>query len=411
MLRKYVVFSFLLLALFFYIIPNGGFAGDVHAFTQWAIFIQAKGIGHVYECGADYLPLYYYLLSFFGKLLHSPDKIPEYAEYLKIITLVFHLITGYVLVLFIMENGLPEDTAIFRSLFYVLNLAVLYNAVIWAQTDDILACFAVLSFYAAWKKRITTSLCMLVFMLNFKLQGIVFVPLLGLLILPVIRERYSTRNLISWVAIPAAIQFILLWPFLNAGTLQMVWENVLLSADRFPVVSMNAFNFWLLPVPDNQQGILDSTTFLKVSYRTWGFLMFLVSSLAALFPLLRQTSGIVFYKKREVPELDQLLIVAALLPLCFYFFNTQMHERYTHPALVFLWAYSLRTRHYLPAILCSIAYFLNLERVLQFLPFQNYGVAVFSGYLICSLYGITMGILYHRLYQWPRDSWKSYRTA
>jgi len=62
---------------------------------------------------------------------------------------------------------------------------------------------------------------------------------------------------------------------------------------------------------------------------------------------------------------EKIWLTAALIGLIFFFFNTQMHERYSHYAFIFITVYAFSKRHYIPYILFSIAYLLNLDAVLE----------------------------------------------
>ena len=62
-----------------------------------------------------------------------------------------------------------------------------------------------------------------------------------------------------------------------------------------------------------------------------------------------------------------MLLSLGLIPLAFCFFNTQMHERYWHPALLLLGAHAILTRRYVLFGVFSLAYYLNVEGSLHYL--------------------------------------------
>ena len=148
----------------------------------------------------------------------------------------------------------------------------------------------------------------------------------------------------------------------------------------------------------NLMQILDSHTFLGISYKSWSLFMFFTTSGIALLPLAKLGYlSIVNRTELNVP-LDKILIVCTIIPLLFFYFNTQMHERYTHPAFIFLIAYSLRKKKPLIAIVGCLAYFLNLEDVLRFMKLDNYGTLIFNRDFISSLYLITIIWLFSDLF-------------
>ncbi len=79
--------------------------------------------------------------------------------------------------------------------------------------------------------------------------------------------------------------------------------------------------------------VSDQDKFIGITYHYWGLLLFFTASAMALWPLAKTC----YYKWRdreaESPGTELVWITAALIPSIFFYFNTQMHERYIHPAL------------------------------------------------------------------------------
>ncbi|HNP47617.1 MAG TPA: hypothetical protein PKL85_02220 [Bacteroidia bacterium] len=367
-------------------------------FSNWATYSSQHGIGNIYDSDSDYLPLYQYILFLFGKFIHIPEKIELYNYNLKLITLPFHFISGYFIFRLIRNYYPNSEAALYRTLFYLINFVVLYNTLVWGQTDDILTCFVFGSFYFAYIKKIFPSLLAILLALNFKLQGIVFIPLIGLMLLPEIISRFSWRNLLLLTLPLIATQFLILMPFILSGTVHKVWFVVRHSVDHFPVVSMNAYNMWEFLLPPSLEGTLDNIQFLGISYKTWGLVTFSSLSFLSLLPLIK----VVIRKIKRLPHeevlLQKLVIIAALCSLLFFYCNTQMHERYSHPALIFLILYGILSKSTLPVVFGCAAYFLNVDGVLRSIPFQHYGVFIYSRSFVASLYLITILLLFAALY-------------
>jgi hypothetical protein len=91
-----------------------------------------------------------------------------------------------------------------------------------------------------------------------------------------------------------------------------------------------------------------------------------------------------------------ILLVGALIPLLFFFFNTQIHERYSHPAFLFIIAFSFLRKRYFLYIIFSIAYFLNLEKALRAFDL-HYSTFIFGNRFIAGLYLITIIVLFREL--------------
>lgn len=74
-----------------------------------------------------------------------------------------------------------------------------------------------------------------------------------------------------------------------------------------------------------------------------------------------------------------------------------MHERYCHPAFIFLTACALYSNYWLPYILFSVGYLLNLERVMTALHLNNYDILIFNARFVASIYGLSIIFLIIRL--------------
>ena len=177
------------------------------------------------------------------------------------------------------------------------------------------------------------------------------------------------------------------------------------SIDYYPVVSMNAYNFWELLLEGNLITLKDNIVVNGLSYKNWGLLMFFVTSFIALTPLLiitfrKRNDEFIFYSNNQ-NTLNIIFLSCGLIPLLFFFFNTQMHERYSHPALLFIFAFSYVNKNCIPLMLFSIAYFLNLEGVLH--AFKRFGLIdnpiLFSINFIATYYAILILYMFFYLYK------------
>jgi hypothetical protein len=162
---------------------------------------------------------------------------------------------------------------------------------------------------------------------------------------------------------------------------------------------MNAYNFWALLVDSKNFFDSDALDFWGLSYKSWGLMLFLSTSFMALIiPLIRVYKKLIHGKSTTI-SLNEILLLGALIPLLFFFFNTQMHERYSHPAFIFITVYSLLNRKIHLLIISSIAYFLNLEDVLQAFNTQNYSTLIYTPFFIATLYLLTIVLLFIELYK------------
>lgn len=395
---EYTAFFLVLFAAFVIMLPKGGHGGDIWCWTNWSKYILDHGLGNVYKSGTDYLPLYHYILFVFAKLQGNAEYIDRYVNFLKVFTLCFDFVTGWILFKIIHQKTGDIHRSFLVSLFFFLNLGYLYNTLVWNQVDGILACLVFLSFYMALRKKVFACILFFVLALNFKLQAIIFFPFIGLLILPEIVHQYSFRKLLLWVVSLSAIQILIVLPFVIAGNWTLLWDVVHNSVGKYPVVSMNAFNFWHWLVRGDLMEVSDRLRWLGISFKNWGLILFCLTSFFTLWPLLKQSYWAIFSKLKKPVEMDKLLLAGALIPFLFFFTNTEMHERYLHPAILFLAAYSLRSGRYFPYILGSIAYLLNLERVLQYWGLKNYHTFLFDPRFIAVLYLVCIVYCFVQLY-------------
>ncbi len=394
-------FYLLLFILYVFLMPRSGHEWDMHCWLEWTKNIYTNGLAGVYrnyEHTTDYLPLYHYFLFAFAKFQGSITNIEKNIHYLKLITLLFDFIGGFFFVRLIREHYKDANKLLLYSLLLFLNIAYFYNTLIWGQVDGIMTTLIFISLFYAIKERILTSLIFIVLALNFKLQSIIFLPLILLILLPSIIGKFSLKNLFTWLLIPSLLQIIIVLPFVFAGNFDNVWKVAMNSIGKSPVISIYADNMWYWLIRGDLKTIHDTGTYLVLSYKNWGLLLFFATSFIALLPLLINTYSIFVQKSKEKIASEKILLTAALLPLIFFFFNTEMHERYSHPAIILVATYSILTKRFVPYIFISVAYVLNLEAVLKYLALNTYSTLVFDPRFVAGLFLATILLLFHDLF-------------
>lgn len=359
-------FSFLLLYVVYFILaPNAGHGWDNYCWVEWSKFMFTEGLAKVYNSWTDYLPLYHYILYFFGLLQGSVEAIQQNIYFLRIITFAFDIAAGFVIVRLLNERFNSQVSAKMAS-FYFLNYCIFFNTLVWGQVDSIMSFFVLLAFYAAYKKRVSLSLLWFIIAFNFKLQSIIFLPFIGLLLLPTIQQQCTFKRLLQWIFVPIIVQIIILSPFIYSNSVDKILDVISNSFGKYPKVSMNAYNLWYLFFDGDLMQISDTEKLGFISYNKLGLLLFFVVSFFTLFPLLKSVYFAIKNKCSVDLSLDKMLIIGALIPLSFFYFNTQMHERYSHPAFVFLLTYCILNKKIFIGVLSSFAYLLNLEGVLRY---------------------------------------------
>ncbi len=388
----------LLYITYIVILPKDGHGADLYCWKEWSKHLFINGLGSAYQSWTDYLPLYQYFLWAFGHIQGSVERIDQNIYLLKTITIAFEFIGGYYLIMLIRNKFDNQYELLVSSMFYFLNIAVFYNSIIWGQIDGILATFLFISLYYAIKEKVTFSLVSLILAINLKLQAIIFLPIIGLILLPPIFKRFSLKNISLWIGSVFIVQLLILLPFIIEDDIERVFSVIVGSFGKYPVVSMKAYNFWTWFLKGNLMEMPDSTLFFGCSYKSLGLLLFFTSSFVALWPLLKNVYYKVIRKSKENSSIEQLLLISSLIPLLFFFFNTQMHERYTHPALIFIIAYSIISKNFFPSIIICTAYLLNMEDVYRYLHLESYSHFFFKRHFIAIIYAIGIIYIYLKLY-------------
>lgn len=393
----YFILCLMVTVVMFYCIPLKRHESDIWCWINWSIYIFEKGFSNAYKSGTDYPPLYLYILKLYTLFQSSKESIIDNIHFLKLITLIAHFTTTFFLLKFIIFYFNSTDKLKY-GIFYFLNISVLYNSIVWGQVDEILTCFIVSAIYFSMQGKIRLSMCLYILALNIKIQAIIFLPIIALLIFPKFINQKLKSNLLTFVII-IGIQSIILFPFFLSNDLPKISNVIFNSVGHYPVLSMNAYNIWHLFFGHDSVNISDNIKFGGITYRHWGFILFFSLSFLTLFPLLKFTYLKILKKTTKEVNLRLVILICSIIPLLFFYLNTQMHERYCHPAIIFIITYCIIYKHILLGVLGSLAYLLNLDSVLKSLTFQNYGVLIFNDIFISILFLVVIIYLFIELYK------------
>jgi Gpi18-like mannosyltransferase len=187
-----------------------------------------------------------------------------------------------------------------------------------------------------------------------KFQAIVLLPLLGIVSL----RRFGIRATIYGILIAGILFGIVLAPFAISSGLANTLRPFTGATDRYPVVTLNAFNLWYLVIPP-LWGLLptypsliplDTNVLIAgLSIRQISLLLFASYVLLVVIMMWRQ-----YKMQRE-------FVWAAALYMGFFMLPTQMHERYLYPAAVFaLVAIAQEKRLWPIAALLVLSYTVNI---------------------------------------------------
>ena len=401
MYLKYIVLYVILFFGLILLVPQAGYGPDVYLWTEWATGIFTYGLSNVYhKVGSnDYTPLYQYILFVYGKVAGSVDNISHYRHLLKTVTLLFDFL-GAILAASLV--GANHHQRFLLSLLLLFNLGYLYNTLAWEQIDSIFTCLAFIAVLLAIRHQPIGSVCFYVLSFNTKPQAIIFLPALLMLWIP--QWIGSLKIFALTLAAATFLQVLIVVPFVWGGDqndLGRILKIVFGAMDRYPKISMNAFNIWFILLPHHDLiSISDSNTFFVFTYKQWGLLLFALTYIIILFPLcISILWGALTKQYVKKDQMPLVLLSFGLIPVVFSYFNTQMHERYWHAAILFLAAYTFLTREYIILIVVSLAYFLNMEAILRFLNLKSYGIIIFQPRFVALLFGVVILLGVWKLYQ------------
>lgn len=366
-----------------------------NGFQNWALYIYRNGLRNAYGA-TEYMPVFQYILWAYIKLTGTEDLIIQNMPYLRCFTLLFDFAALWYLFKWI-------DRRIAYSVILVLcilNIAYSYDTLIWGQVDGILSALVFVAVYYAWKGNNLLAAIFLVLAFNFKIQTIIIIPVWGILFL----RNALGNKVIPKVVVPiiaaAVVQVVIFMPFAwGHYGINDIWNTVTNSFNRFQSVSIKAANMWHWFVP----GILlyksDAGIFLfGLTYKQFGLILFFLSSCFALLPAAKLLLAGIRTKKDISISREMVWITGSLLYLLFYFFNTEIHERYCQPAFIFIAAYGFFTGRYFAFAVFSIMYFLTLEVSMQHFHLPNYETLIFDFRFLAALTAIIIVYLYYRLY-------------
>lgn len=354
-LKPYHLFLFFIVSFiaFCFVVPDSGY--DKYFWISWSKGIAEHGLGSIYSNPeVNNFPLVLYLLKAFT-LFFSADAIDVFSiNYLKCFVIIFDFAALAVIVSLLKKNNIN----LLLCLVFLFNPAFWYNTVIWGQVDSVHTFFVFVSVLLAINKKSLPAVIFMLLAVNTKVQAVVFLPMILILFFTTkaLSSLRFTKVLIS-VFVLLLIQLTIFLPFIISGNFsQTIHSLINSSVDFYPTVSRNAYNLWYLFFTD-PLNTSDQITFL-LPLKLWGILLFVLFYALVVYLFLKSKKG-----------LSEIFLVFTLISLGFFFFNTQMHERYVHPVVVFAGLYAIFSKRYLMFIISSLAYVLNMEAVMQMLSY------------------------------------------
>jgi dolichyl-phosphate-mannose--protein O-mannosyl transferase/Gpi18-like mannosyltransferase len=326
-----------------------GFGTDVGSYQAWALQIADMGPAHTYQQGyfLDYPPGYLYALWIAGIISRA---IGAGGDTLRVIVESPALIADFFMCFVVfayVRRSEHSKLALIAMLMVALNPALLFDTVVWGQSDSVLTLVMWLAVVATLAGEYEISWALAAVSVLIKPQGLMIVPVLGWWLL--LEADYAT-----WLrsAIVSLGTFIIgIAPFQIGHQWNWIIDLYTSTAAYYHETSVNAFNFIALIGGLRQQ---DSSTIAGVSFFALG--------MALLVPLYSFV-GYVLWRARTARS----LFFASFIALFgFFLFAPRMHERYLYPSLVFVVPLALESYEMLGVfIVLTITCLFNLAYIKQ----------------------------------------------
>ncbi|HYA34664.1 MAG TPA: phospholipid carrier-dependent glycosyltransferase [Candidatus Binataceae bacterium] len=295
-----------------------GFGGDVASYQAWAATIAERGPAQLYQEGyfLDYPPGYLYALWVAGIVVRA---VGAAGDTFRIIVESPALVADFALAAVIfayVRSGEKRALAFVAMLMVALNPALLFDTVVWGQSDSVLSFVMILEVAAMARGDFEIAWGLAAISVLVKPQGLMILPALGLWTL------FET-DFQRWVrcGVALVLAFVVgIAPFQIGHKWNWILNLYGSTAAYYHETSVNAFNFMAL-VGGLRRA--DSDAFIGVSYFTFGMGM--------LVPLYAFTAWLIW----KIRSTKGLWLVSFLALFGFFLLAPRMHERYLYPALVF----------------------------------------------------------------------------
>ncbi len=348
------------------LIPNPGFEADVSFWKSWGLAPFDLGvINGIHRTNFNYPTPFIYLLLAMVKVYALFGDPHNFHEFWNNVNLPFLFISKMPAIL--ADFGIaavflwigkhakeisfpPLSFAFYRllAIIYLLHPIVLLDGAHWGQVDSL----GVLLFLVAWlsalkNKPLLAGVIYMVAMMT-KLQNMIYGPIFFLFLW----QRFGFDGLVKAVGGATLTFFALNIEFLIGKDMPRVLASLTSNYDYFPWLSLNAYNPWWIVSGAAGMQVSDKIAAIGiVNAKAVGLTLFTGTYLLSCLLMLFGGENFVFNNetmkqwnngnnpRREFIINDQvfLFVTAVIIAASgFFLFQTQSHDRYAFPMLVFL---------------------------------------------------------------------------
>ena len=221
-----------------------GFGPDVGDYQAWAGQIATFGPAHTYQEGffLDYPPGYLYALWVAGLIAHA---VGASGDFYRIIIESPAIVADFALALLMyafVRRGSRPAMAFIAMLMVALNPALLFDTVVWGQSDSVLTFVMLLSIVAILGQQYEIAWGLAAIAVLVKPQGLMMLPVLG--VWTMLETDFATW-IRSGVAL-IAVAIIGIAPFQIGHEWNWIIKLYTSTAAYYHETSVNAFNLMAL---------------------------------------------------------------------------------------------------------------------------------------------------------------------
>src|SRR5258708_7576585 len=326
-----------------------GFGPDVGDYQAWASQIATFGPAHTYQQGffLDYPPGYLYGLWVVGIIAHGIGATGDfYRVIIQSPAIVADLALAILVYAFIRRGGRPE-MAFIAMLMVALNPALLFDTVVWGQSDSVMTFVTMLSIVALIGEQYEIAWGLAAIAVLVKPQGLMMLPVLGFWTM--LETDFATWIRSGFALIAVAI--IGIAPFQIGHEWNWIIKLYSSTAAYYHETSVNSFNLMAL-----LGGLRQADTNMLAAG------CFFALGMSLLVPLYAFVAWILWNGRTPT----RLLFASFIAIFGFFMVAPRMHERYLYPAIALAVPLALEAPEMLGVfVILTITCFINLAYILH----------------------------------------------
>ncbi|HJU28286.1 MAG TPA: hypothetical protein VJ718_03900, partial [Candidatus Binataceae bacterium] len=221
-----------------------GFVVDVNTYEAWALDIARAGPAAMYRSGffLDYPPGYLYALWLAGVIArHAGASGAALRVIVEAPALAFDFALAALMFIFVRRSGRPAAAWI-AMLFVALNPALLFDTVVWGQTDCVMTTILLLSVAMMLEQEAELAWALMALAIIVKPQALMLLPVLGLWTALRVGCKSWWRSALAFVAVIVVAAA----PFQVGHPWTWLPRLYISTAEYYHETSVNAFNFMAL---------------------------------------------------------------------------------------------------------------------------------------------------------------------